>query len=417
MTVELISVGTELLLGNIVNSNAAFLSVKCAQLGFSMYYQTVVGDNPGRLSETIKKALDRSDIVIITGGLGPTQDDLTKEVLAKVLDRDLLMDQESKDKISRYFKERTANKDMTAITDNNWKQALKIADSIVVDNKNGTAPGYIVEEDNNTIILLPGPPSEMIPMFNNDIYPYLEKKQDMVFISKMVKICGIGESKAETMIIDLIEKQDNPTIAPYSKMGQVHFRITAAANSVEEANALLEPVIEEFKIRFADNIFTIDEDETLEGVVVKLLKEKKYSLTIAESCTGGLLSGAIVNVSGISDVFNEGFITYSNKSKIKYLGVNEETINKYGVVSAETAKEMAEGAAKKTGSDTALAVTGIAGPGGGSLEKPVGLVYISSYVSGKVFVKELRLKGNRKKIREQTVVNALDYLRRNLTNS
>ena len=417
MTVELISVGTELLLGNIVNSNAAFLSVKCAQLGFSMYYQTVVGDNPGRLSETIQKALDRSDIVIITGGLGPTQDDLTKEVLAKVLDRDLLMDQESKDKISRYFKERTANKDMTAITDNNWKQALKIADSIVVDNKNGTAPGYIIEEDKNTIVLLPGPPAEMIPMFNNEIYPYLEKKKDRVFVSKMVKICGIGESRAETMIIDLIEKQDNPTIAPYSKMGQVHFRITAAADSVEEANALLEPVIEEFKIRFADNIFTIDEDETLEEVVVKLLKEKKYSLTIAESCTGGLLSGAIVNVSGISDVFNEGFITYSNKSKIKYLGVNEETINKYGVVSAETAKEMAEGAAKKTGSDTALAVTGIAGPGGGSLEKPVGLVYISSYVSGKVFVKELRLKGNRKKIREQTVVNALDYLRRNLTNS
>ncbi len=416
MTVELISVGTELLLGNIVNSNAAFLSVKCAQLGFSMYYQTVVGDNPGRLSETIQKALDRSDIVIITGGLGPTQDDLTKEVLAKVLDRDLLMDQESKDKISRYFKERTANKDMTAITDNNWKQALKIADSIVVDNKNGTAPGYIIEEDKNTIVLLPGPPAEMIPMFNNEIYPYLEKKQDRVFVSKMVKICGIGESRAETMIIDLIEKQDNPTIAPYSKMGQVHFRITAAADSVEEANALLEPVIEEFKIRFADNIFTIDEDETLEEVVVKLLKEKKYSLTTAESCTGGLLSGAIVNVSGISDVFNEGFITYSNQSKIKYLGVNEETINKYGVVSAETAKEMAEGAAKKTGSDTALAVTGIAGPGGGSLEKPVGLVYISSYVSGKVFVKELRLKGNRKKIREQTVVNALDYLRRNLTN-
>lgn len=417
MTVELISVGTELLLGNIVNSNATFLSVKCAQLGFSMYYQTVVGDNPGRLFETIKKALDRSDIIIITGGLGPTQDDLTKEVLAKVLDRKLFMDQESKDKISRYFKERTSNKDMAVITDNNWKQALKIADSIVVDNKNGTAPGYIIEENNNTIVLLPGPPSEMIPMFNNEIYPYLEKKQNRVFLSKMVKICGIGESRAETMIIDLIEKQDNPTIAPYSKNGQVHFRITAAADSVEEANALLGPVIEEFKKRFADNIFTIDEDETLEEVVVKLLKEKKYSLTIAESCTGGLLSSAIVNVSGISDVFNEAFITYSNRSKIKHLGVKEETIKKYGVVSAETAKEMAEGVAKKTSSDTALAVTGIAGPGGGSLKKPVGLVYISSYVDGKVYVKELRLKGDRQKIREQTVVNALDYLRRNLTNS
>lgn len=417
MTVELISVGTELLLGNIVNSNANYLSIKCAELGLSMYYQTVVGDNQDRLFEAIKNALKRSDMLIITGGLGPTQDDITKEVVAKVFGRKLVMDQDSKEKISNYFLSKYTNQNIKAtITENNWKQAMKIADSTVVDNNNGTAPGYIVEEDNKIIILLPGPPSEMIPMFNNEIFPYLKDKQDKVFLSKMVKLCGVGESKAETMIIDLIKKQDNPTIAPYSHGGELHFRITAAAESEDEAEALIEPLLIELKKRFDDNIYTTDENETLEEVVVKLLKEKNYSLTTAESCTGGLLSSRIINVCGVSNVFKEGFITYSNEAKMKYLAVKKTTIETYGAVSPETAKEMAAGAAKQTSSDTALAVTGLAGPGGGSKEKPVGLVYIACYVKGELFVKELRLKGNRQKVRDQSVVNALDLLRRILTN-
>lgn len=417
MIVELISVGTELLLGNIVNTNANFLSKKCAELGFAMYYQTVVGDNEGRLYEAIINALKRADILIITGGLGPTQDDITKEVVAKVFNRELIIDQHSKNRIKNYFEDRYTDKnkkDNSTIPENNWKQAIKIEGSIVVDNKKGTAPGYIVEDNNKTILLLPGPPSEMISMFNNDIYDYLKQKQDQVFITKMVKLCGIGESRAETMIMDLIEQQDNPTIAPYSQAGEVHFRVTAAADSQEKADLLVEPVLDELRNRFKDNIYTIYEDENLEEVVVKLLKEKKYTLSIAESCTGGLLASKIVNVNGASSVFNEGIITYSNEAKVKHLGVKESTLKKYGAVSSQTAREMVAGVARLANSDTALAVTGLAGPGGGTEEKPVGLVYIASYVKGEILVKELRLTGDRQKIRSQSVVNGLDFLRRNL---
>lgn len=416
MTVELISVGTELLLGNIVNTNANYLSKKCAQLGFSLYYQITVGDNEERLCEVLKSSLSRADIVILTGGLGPTQDDMTKEAVAKVLQRDLVMDEPTRERIKSYFKFRYQGQDANhTVTNNNWKQALKIADSIVVENDNGTAPGYIAEEDGKAVILLPGPPSELIPMFENHIMPYLEKKQNKVFLSSMVKICGIGESKAETDILDMIEGQSNPTIAPYAKTSEVHFRVTAAADSETEANALLEPVVNELFQRFGNSIYTTKEQETLEEVVVGLLKSNQYTLTTAESCTGGLLTGRLVNVSGVSDVLKEGFITYSNEAKMKYLGVRQETLKQFGAVSHETAEEMARGAAKAASSDAAIAITGIAGPEGGSEEKPVGLVYIACYVDKQVTVKECRLKGNREKVREQSVVNALDLLRRCLS--
>lgn len=412
MTVELISVGTELLLGNIVNTNANYLSKKCAELGFSLYFQITVGDNDNRLCEVLRASLLRSDIVILTGGLGPTQDDMTKEAVAKVLNRELIMDEPSRQRIEDYFKFRKL--DSNAITTNNWKQALKIDDCIVVDNDNGTAPGYIVEEGEKAVILLPGPPSEMIPMFENHIYPYLQKKQSKLLLSRMVKICGIGESKAETEILDLIEGQTNPTIAPYAKSGEVHFRVTASADNKTEAIQLLEPVVEELYRRFGNNIYTTKEEESLEDVVVKLLNQNNYSITLAESCTGGLLTGRLVNVSGVSEVLKESFITYSNEAKMKYLGVKSDTLDIYGAVSEQTAKEMAIGAAAAGNSDTALAVTGIAGPGGGTPEKPVGLVYISCYVKGKVAVKECRLRGDRQKVREQSIIYALDLLRRSL---
>ena len=325
MTVELISVGTELLLGNIINTNANYLAVQCAGLGFSLYHQITVGDNEIRLYEAIKVALQRADIIILTGGLGPTTDDISKETLAKVLDRELIMDDHSKDRIMSYFhnaasSDKEMSEELYKITDNNWKQALKINGSTVVDNDNGTAPGYIVEDDNKIFILLPGPPSELIPMFEKSILPYLKKLQDKVFVTKMVKICGIGEAKAETMIIDLINNQSNPTIAPYAKNGEVHFRITASANNTDEANSLITPILKELEVRFADNIYSENEDETLEDVVVKLLKDKKLTLCTAESCTGGLLGGRIINVAGASDVYMEGYITYSNKAKIKNRG-------------------------------------------------------------------------------------------------
>jgi nicotinamide-nucleotide amidase len=414
MTVELLSVGTELLLGNIVNTNANYLSQKCAQLGFSLYYQVTVGDNEGRLCESIQTALNRSDILILTGGLGPTQDDMTKEAVAKVLGLELKMDDASKEHIASYFRFRYQKDVSAVITENNWKQALKIDGSIVVENNNGTAPGYIVETNGKTVILMPGPPNEMISMFEESIYPYLEKKQNKVFVSSMVKICGVGESKAETDILDLINSQTNPTIAPYAKTSEVHFRVTASADTKEKAAAMILPVVEELYRRFGNNIYSVREEETLEEVVVKLLAEKNYTITTAESCTGGMLTGRLVNVPGVSERLKEGFITYSNDAKRKYLGVKEDTLATYGAVSEQTAEEMVLGAAKVSGADTAIAVTGIAGPEGGTQEKPVGLVYIACFVKGQVTVKELRLKGNRLKIRDQSVIAALDLLRRQL---
>lgn len=421
MTVELISVGTEILMGNIVNTNANYLSVQCAKLGFSLYHQVAVGDNEGRLSEAIKTAAARSDIIILTGGLGPTSDDITKETLAKVLGRELVMDEHSRERILSYFERRysgNSGKDLpeglAIITENNWKQALKIKDSIVIDNDNGTAPGYIVEDNNKIFLLLPGPPSEMIPVFEKGMLPYLKKYQKNVFLTRMVKLCGIGESKAETMILDLIQNQNNPTIAPYAKNGEVHFRVTAKADNYNEAEALLEPVIMELKARFGNNIYTTEEDVTLEEAVIEILLRHRLTLSTAESCTGGLLSGRIVNVSGASDVFMEGFITYSNNAKMKYLNVNPETLEKYGAVSEETAREMAEGCAKASGCDVSVAVTGIAGPKGGTPEKPVGLVYIACHAGKKTFVIKCQFNGNRQKVREQSVAAALDLVRRSV---
>ncbi|HCR39469.1 MAG TPA: competence/damage-inducible protein A [Lachnospiraceae bacterium] len=425
MNVELISVGTELLLGNIVNTNAAYLSKKCAELGLSSYYQVTVGDNKKRLISVLKECYKRSDIIILTGGLGPTEDDITKETVAEVVNRELVPDEESKKRIQSYFDFRNTSSDASGISANNWKQALKIEGSIVIANDNGTAPGYIVEVTDpgsldlsggkgKRIILLPGPPSEMIPMFEKSIFPYLKQLQDTVFVSKMVKICGIGESKAETMILDLIEGQSNPTIAPYAKSGEVHFRVTASAKDTEKANRMLEPILDELKKRFENHIYTMNEDETLEEVVVKLLHQKNLTLATAESCTGGLFTGRIVNVAGVSDVLKEGYITYSNESKMHLLGVKKETLETFGAVSEQTAREMAVGAAKAAGTDTAVAITGIAGPDGGTPLKPVGLVYVSCYVKGNVEVKECHFRGDRQKVREQTVIQALDLLRRNL---
>ena len=407
MVVELISVGTEILLGNIVNTNAAFLSEKCAQLGLSLYYQTVVGDNPERLEETLRLALGRSDVVILGGGLGPTQDDLTKEITAKVFGKNLVEDAHTRERIQKYFETRGIKE----ITENNWKQALVPEGTRVVDNDNGTAPGLILEENGKIAILLPGPPNEMKPMFNQDIFPYLHQKQPETIVSEMIKICGIGESKAETMIADLIAAQTNPTIATYAKTGEVHLRVTAKAENETAAKKLMKPVIRELKVRFGANIYTTDEQVNLEDAVVQLLKEQKLTLTTVESCTGGLFTGRLVNVQGASEVLKQGFITYSNKAKRKLIGVKKLTLKEYGAVSDKTAKEMVKGAILATGSDAAVAITGIAGPDGGTKEKPVGLVYIAVTVKGETRVEKYQFTGNRAKIRENAVVAAMTLLR------
>lgn len=428
MIAELISVGTEILLGNIINTNANYLARKCAELGITNYYQVSVGDNEERLSDAIKTALSRSDLLLLTGGLGPTKDDLTKEVTAKVLNKKIIEDSHTKGRIEEYF----TRKKGLEITENNWKQALIIEDSTVVDNHNGTAPGLIVKtEEGNIIILLPGPPNELQPMFEEAIFPYLNKLQPGVLYSEMVKICGIGESKAETMIEDLITHQTNPTIAPYAKTGEVHLRITASASDMTEGKALVKPVVEELEKRFTTHIYTNKEEENLEDVVVNLLVKHKLTIATAESCTGGLLTGRLVNVPGASEVLGEGFITYSNEAKEKYLNVSHKTLENYGAVSRETAAEMAQGACKNISDNeinsdvcagdtginnsysrkASLAITGIAGPGGGSEEKPVGTVYIGCMVNGHVRVNKYQFKGNRQKVREYAVINGLDLLR------
>ncbi len=406
MTVEIIAVGTEILLGNIVNTNAAYLAEKCAALGLSCYYQDVVGDNDERLSETIRLALTRADILLLSGGLGPTQDDLTKEVAARVMGRELYLHEPSKDAILRFFQERGLE-----ITDNNWKQAMVPEGCIVVENPGGTAPGIIIAENGKHVVLMPGPPGELIPMFERSIMPYLSNLTSGVIYSQTVKICGVGESKAESMVEDLIDAQKNPTIATYAKTGEVHLRVTATASDEKEAKKLVKPVVKELKGRFGNHVYTTDNEVTLEKSVVDLLMANKLTACTVESCTGGMLSARLINVPGVSEVFKSGYVTYSNKSKRRLLGIKKNLLVKHGAVSEQIAREMAKTAAALARADVSVSTTGIAGPDGGTPEKPVGLVYIACNVCGRITVKECRFHGSREKIRESTVSAALSLLR------
>lgn len=408
---ELISVGTEILLGNITNTNAVFLSEMCARLGISLYYHTVVGDNEGRLKETLKQACGRSKVVIVTGGLGPTEDDITKETAASVLGYKLVEDAHTKKRIESFFKSYVKNHGNKKITENNWKQALVPKGAKVLDNHNGTAPGLIMEHSKGIVILLPGPPGEMKPMFQEAVYPYLHKMQPEIIYSQMVKICGIGESQVEDDIKDLIKKQKNPTIAPYAKIGEVHLRVTAKAKDEKEAKKMCKPIVRELKARFGKNIYAVEEEKTLEDAVVELLVSQNLTLAAAESCTGGMLAARIVNVPGASKVLKEGFVTYSDRAKRKRLLVKKGTLAKEGAVSSKTAKEMAKGGCFTSGADVCISITGIAGPDGGSKEKPVGTVFMGCCYKGDVYVKEFHFAGNREKIREYTTVNALIFLR------
>lgn len=284
--------------------------------------------------------------------------------------------------------------------------------SIVLYNPNGTAPGIIIEDGQKCMILLPGPPNELIPMFEEQVYPYLHRMQPEIICSKMVKLCGIGESSAETKILDLIESQTNPTVAPYAKTGEVHLRITAKAENEQEAYRLMEPLEQELQGRFGDLIYTDDPEVTLEMAVYDLLKANHLTVTTAESCTGGLLAGRLINVPGISEYLKEGYVTYSNEAKEKLLSVPAETLRRYGAVSSQTAEAMAQGGAKAADADLCVAVTGIAGPDGGSEEKPVGLVYMSCYCRGKCYTEKNQYTGNRSKIREYSVASALTLLRK-----
>ncbi|MBE6087107.1 MULTISPECIES: competence/damage-inducible protein A [Clostridium] len=406
MKAEIIAIGTEILLGDIINSNAQYLAQELAALGIDMYYQQVVGDNEIRIMHAFDEAYSRSDIIITTGGLGPTDDDITKEVAAKYFNKELIQDENSIKKIRDYFKFRER-----AMTKNNLKQGLIPEGATVIKNNNGTAPGVIIEDDNKIMIILPGPPKEMKPMFEESVKPYLQEKSDSILVSRVVKILGIGESAVAEEIKDLIDAQTNPTIAPYAKDVGVMLRITAKAETKDEALKLIEPIEEEIKNRLGDNVYAT-EDINIEEVVARLLIEKKLTISTAESCTGGMIASYLINYPGISEVFLEGAVTYSNEAKHNRLGVNNDILNKYGAVSEETAREMAIGIAKTANTDVSIVTTGIAGPEGGTLEKPVGLVFIGVYVQGKVTIQKCLFKGDRNKVRLQATITGLDMLRR-----
>ena len=411
MIAEIVTVGTEILLGNIVNTNSAYLAVECANLGLTVYYQSVVGDNEERMKAVIRTALDRSDVVILTGGLGPTEDDLTKEVTAEVMGMPLVEDAHSKERIERYMKEYKKNNSQRRITSNNYKQALIPEGALVLDNHNGTAPGLILEKDGKIAILLPGPPVELKPMFTEEVYPYLRKKQPEIIYSQVVKICGIGESQVAEDIQDMIQAQTNPTIAPYAKVGEVHLRITAKASDEKEGKKLIKPVVKELKRRFGRNIFATEAEKTLEEAVVDMLRDQQLTLALAESCTGGEIAARIVNVPGASQVFTHGFVTYSNRAKRKCLGVKKATLKLEGAVSAKCAKEMAKGGCNAAEADICLSITGLAGPDGGTKETPVGTVFMGCCYNGKVVTREFHFTGNRTKIRQQATAHALAFLR------
>ena len=407
MTAEIICVGTEILPGNIVNTNAAYLAEQCAYLGLSNYYQVVVGDNEQRLLETINTAKSRADVIFLIGGLGPTEDDLTKETAAKAFNVELVMDEEAKNNIVTILTNRGID-----ITNNNFKQALVPKGSIVLYNKNGTAPGIIMEEAGKVVIMLPGPPNAFVPMVDDQVVPYfLKKGTNDVIYSRVVKLVGVGESKVAEEISDLIA-MTNPTVATYAKTGEVHIRVTASAANDDEAKALVKPVVKKLKAMYPDNVYSTNADETLERAVVELLSKNGLSITAAESCTGGLVCGKIVNVAGASEVFRGGYITYSNKQKRNVIGVKKSTLEKYGAVSEQVAAEMAKGVLEVSKADVAISTTGIAGPGGGTPEKPVGLVYIGCAVKNKVYVEKFNFSGSRNKVRESTVVAALSMVRK-----
>lgn len=404
MTAEIIAVGTELLLGDILNTNAQFLSRELAQLGIGVYAQTVVGDNAYRLKDAITTALNRADMVVLSGGLGPTDDDITKETAAEVFGTSLVFHQEIYDKIMLRIPKNAP--------ESNKKQAYVPEGAHLLTNDNGTAPGLAMENNGKMMILLPGPPMELEPMFSNYVIPILKRKTNCVIQSQTIRMFGIGEAQVGETVRDLAACQ-NPTVAPYVKDGDVTLRITARAESGEACNDLIAPVADIIYARFGDFVYGTG-DTDIKTKVVQYLIENRLTVATAESCTAGLIAAALGDIPGVSDIFYEGFVTYSNDAKEKNLGVPQDILKSYGAVSEQTARAMAEGVCKRTNAKIGISATGIAGPGGGTNEKPVGLVYIGVCIGGETSVRKCEIKGNRARVRFMTVLNAFDELRKRL---
>ena len=408
MNAELIAVGTEILLGDIVNTDAQVISQGLSELGINVFYQTVVGDNPARLRHVVETARDRADIIITTGGLGPTLDDLTKETLATVFGKKMALHQPSLDRIKGFFQ--TIGREMTQ---NNEKQAWLPEGCTVFVNEWGTAPGCAFEAYGKHVLMLPGPPRECNPMWKECAMPYLYKLAGGCIASRNIRVFGLGESNMEAILHDMMAESKNPTIAPYAKTSECFARVTAKADTPAECEKLLEPVVEKICGLLGDDVYGVDVD-SLEQVVGDGLRQRGMTLAVAESCTGGLLSKRITDVPGCSDYYLGGVCSYANEVKMNLLGVKKETLDTLGAVSSEVAEQMAEGVAKALGADVGVGITGVAGPGGGTEEKPVGLVYISVWHKGQHFTRKMKAANGRDRIRMQAASTALDLIRRNI---
>ena len=398
-TAEILSVGTELLIGDIVNTDAAYISKGLAALGIDQYHQGVVGDNPTRLREAVKLALSRSELLILTGGLGPTYDDITKETAAEALGKSLYLDKDSLARIQAFFDRRGK-----VMTDNNVKQAMMPEGAVIFPNRNGTADGCAIDcpAENRMIVLLPGPPRELEPMFRDQVMPYLADFTDRVLMSKNVNICGMGESAVEAILRDRMQAATNPTEAPYCLEGEVRIRVTASAATSSEAERLCDRDIQDLMTTpVAPYIYGVD--TTLKEAVVKTLREQGLTLFTAESCTGGLAAKEITDVSGSSRVLKGGVVSYTNEIKQGLLGVSPETIARYTEVSEACAAEMAEGARRLSGADLGISSTGYAEGGEGVPEGMAGVVFVALSHKDGTRVERLTLTGSREHVRKLAV--------------
>lgn len=409
MKTAILSVGTEILFGQIVNTNTVYLSQQMNMLGFDVMYHYTVGDNPKRVEEMIDLAFQDCDLILTTGGLGPTQDDLTKEVACKALDDTLVMMDDVLEEITKYFK--TLGREMT---ENNKKQAIMPSRATVFHNDAGTAPGFALEKDGKYIICMPGPPREMKRMFQKSVVPFLQSMIDGALYYRQIRFFGIGESMLETQLLDLIDNQTDPTLATYAKEGECSLRIASKRATEEEAEHAVDEMLKKVKERVGHYIYSCD-DEELAQVVADRLMEQGLTLSSAESCTGGMFASTMTDIPGISQCFDRGLVTYSNQAKMEELGVSAGTLEKFGAVSEETALEMVEGLKRVSGSDVCISVTGIAGPGGGSEEKPVGLVYIGFSYGDKKICKKIQMRNvNRSWNRHYTLLCMLNVIYRNI---
>ncbi|HZK54877.1 MAG TPA: competence/damage-inducible protein A [Desulfosporosinus sp.] len=415
MKAEIVSTGTELLLGETINTSAHYVAGKLSLLGIEVDYHTTVGDNPERLEQVLRQAIERSDLVVTTGGLGPTVDDLTKELVAKVMDIEMVLDPSSLEQIKQFFSRRKA-----PMPKNNEKQAYFPKDSKILPNPIGTAPGAMIEKNGKTVIILPGPPFEMAPMFENYVWTELQhtlKPGTERMHERVLKVFGMVESAIEEVLVDLMGLP-NVSIALLAKRAEMHIRLVARSSDKTSgaAEKVLNGAEEDIRRRLGNKVFGRDQ-ETMLGIIGQLLKDEKYTIATAESCTGGLLGAAFTQEPGSSEFYLGGVVSYSNALKKGLLGVSEEALTKYGVVSEEVAKEMAQGIRTKAGSDLALSTTGIAGPDGGSHEKPIGLVYIGLATPEGVSAEKIQLYGERESVRQLTVQAALNKVRLHMLNS